>query len=88
MVAVIATMAIPTQLGIMTAWTDFLWPLLVLDANNPTLQTALSQLQSARYVDYSIVLAGAVLTTLPLLVLFALAGKQLISGIMQGAVKG
>jgi cellobiose transport system permease protein len=29
-----------------------------------------------------------VLATLPLLVLFALAGKQLISGIMQGAVKG
>jgi cellobiose transport system permease protein len=60
----------------------------VLDAGNPTLQTALSQLQSARYVDYSVVLAGAVLATLPLLVLFVLAGKQLISGIMQGAVKG
>jgi cellobiose transport system permease protein len=35
-----------------------------------------------------VVLAGAVLATLPLLVLFVLAGKQLISGIMQGAVKG
>jgi cellobiose transport system permease protein len=81
-------MAILGLFTFMTAWTDFLWPLLVLDANNPTLQTALSQLQSARYVDYSIVLAGAVMATLPLLVLFAVAGKQLISGIMQGAVKG
>jgi cellobiose transport system permease protein len=81
-------MAILGLFTFMTAWTDFLWPLLVLDAGNPTLQTALSQLQSARYVDYSVVLAGAVLATLPLLVLFALAGKQLISGIMQGAVKG
>ncbi|WP_026549217.1 carbohydrate ABC transporter permease [Arthrobacter sp. Br18] len=80
-------MAILGLFTFMTAWTDFLWPLLVLDAGNPTLQTALSQLQSARYVDYSIVLAGAVLATLPLLVLFAIAGKQLISGIMQGAVK-
>jgi cellobiose transport system permease protein len=81
-------MAILGLFTFMTAWTDFLWPLLVLNAGNPTLQTALSQLQSARYVDYSIVLAGAILATLPLLVLFVVAGKQLISGIMQGAVKG
>ena len=81
-------MAILGLFTFMTAWTDFLWPLLVLDAGNPTLQTALSQLQSARYVDYSIVLAGAVMATLPLLALFAVAGRQLISGIMQGAVKG
>lgn len=81
-------MAILGLFTFMTAWTDFLWPLLVLDAGNPTLQTALSQLQAARYVDYSIVLTGAILATLPLLVLFAIAGKQLISGIMQGAVKG
>ncbi len=71
----------------MTAWTDYLWPLLVVP-QNPTLQVALSQLQSARYVDYTIVLAGAVLATIPLLVLFVLAGRQLISGIMAGAVKG
>ena len=81
-------MAILGLFTFMTAWTDFLWPLLVLNASNPTLQTALSQLQSARYVDYSIVLAGAIMATLPLLILFIVAGKQLISGIMQGAVKG
>ena len=81
-------MAILGLFTFMTAWTDFLWPLLVLDASNSPLQTALSQLQSARYVDYSIVLAGAVMATLPLLALFAVAGRQLISGIMQGAVKG
>ncbi|WP_166982338.1 carbohydrate ABC transporter permease [Paramicrobacterium fandaimingii] len=81
-------MAILALFTFMTAWTDFLWPLLVLDSTNPTLQTALSQLQSAHYVDYSIVLAGAILSTVPLLVLFVVAGKQLISGIMQGAVKG
>lgn len=81
-------MAILGLFTFMTAWTDFLWPLLVLNSSNPTLQTALSQLQSARYVDYSVVLTGAILSTIPLLVLFLIAGKQLISGIMQGAVKG
>ncbi len=80
-------MAILGLFTFMTAWTDYLWPLLVVP-QNPTLQVALSQLQSAKYVDYSIVLAGAVLATLPLLLLFVLAGKQLVSGIMAGAVKG
>lgn len=81
-------MAILGLFTFMTAWTDYLWPLIVLSPANPTLQTALSQLQSGFYIDYSIVLAGAVLATLPLLILFVVAGKQLISGIMAGAVKG
>jgi len=80
-------MAILALFTFMMAWTDFLWPMIV-SPQNPTLQVALSQLQSARYVDFSVVLAGAVLATLPLLVLFVVAGKQLISGIMAGAVKG
>ena len=81
-------MAILGLFTFMSAWTDYLWPLIVLSPSNPTLQTALSQLQSGFYIDYSIVLTGAVLATIPLLVLFVIAGKQLISGIMQGAVKG
>ena len=80
-------MAILGLFTFMTAWTDYLWPLLVAP-QNPTLQVALSQLQSAKYVDYAIVLAGAVLATIPLLILFVLAGRQLVSGIMAGAVKG
>jgi len=80
-------MAILSLFTFMMAWTDFLWPMIV-SPQNPTLQVALSQLQSARYIDYSVVLAGAVLATLPLLILFVFAGKQLISGIMAGAVKG
>ncbi len=80
-------MAILGLFTFMLAWTDYLWPLIVAP-QNPTLQVALSQLQSGYYVDYSVVLAGAVLASLPLLVLFVVAGRQLIGGIMQGAVKG
>jgi cellobiose transport system permease protein len=71
----------------MTAWTDYLWPLIIA-GSNPTLQVALSQLQSAKYVNYTIVLCGAVLATIPLLILFFFAGRMLVSGIMAGAVKG
>jgi cellobiose transport system permease protein len=80
-------MAVLGLFTFMTAWTDYLWPLLVVP-QNPTLQVALSQLQSARYVDYTVVLAGAVLATIPLLLLFIAAGRQIVSGIMAGAVKG
>ena len=71
-----------------TAWNNFFWPFIVLDRNDPTLPVALSLLQSNYFVDYSIVLAGVLLSTIPLLVLFVFAGRQLVSGIMAGAVKG
>ncbi len=71
-----------------TAWNNFFWPFIVLDRSNPTLPVALSLLQSNYFVDYSIVLAGVLLSTIPLLVLFVFTGRQLVSGIMQGAVKG
>jgi cellobiose transport system permease protein len=70
------------------AWTDFFWPLIALPPDNPTIQVALNQLQSGFFKDYSLVLAGTMLATLPLLVLFLLTGRQLVAGIMHGAVKG
>ena len=79
------------MLGLFTfiaTWTNFFWPFIILDSNNPTLPVALSLLQNNFFIDYSIVLAGVLLATVPLLILFAVAGKQLVSGIMQGAVKG
>ncbi|MBD3757372.1 MULTISPECIES: carbohydrate ABC transporter permease [Microbacterium] len=79
------------MLGLFTfvsAWNNFFWPFIVLDRQNPTLPVALSLLQSNYFIDYSIVLAGVLLSTIPLIILFVFAGKQLVSGIMQGAVKG
>ncbi|MCD2500044.1 carbohydrate ABC transporter permease [Microbacterium nymphoidis] len=71
-----------------SSWNNFFWPFIVLDRSNPTLPVALSLLQSNYFVDYSVVLAGVLLSTIPLLILFVFAGKQLVSGIMAGAVKG
>ena len=71
-----------------TSWNNFMWPVIVLDPQNPTLPVSLSILQSSYFVDYSLVLAGVLLATVPLLLLVMFAGRQLVSGIMQGAVKG
>jgi cellobiose transport system permease protein len=72
----------------MMTWNDFLWPLVTLTPDNPTVQVSLSTLASGYYQDYSLVLAGTAIATVPLLVLFFVAGRQLIAGIMEGAVKG
>jgi cellobiose transport system permease protein len=78
-------------LGLLTfvaTWNDFAWPLITLGGSeHPTVQVALSNLASGQFVIYSKVLAGAVLATIPLLVVFVVAGKQIVSGIMEGAVK-
>ncbi|TWP54049.1 carbohydrate ABC transporter permease [Lentzea tibetensis] len=79
------------MLGVFTfmqSWNDFLWPLVVLNADNPTIQVALEKLQSGYYVDYSLVLAGTTLATIPVLLVFIVLGRQIVAGIMQGAVKG
>ena len=70
-------------------WNDFLWPLLVLnDPNQFTVQVAVNQLSASYTIDYALVLGGAFLATAPLLVLFVVVGRQLVSGVMDGAVKG
>jgi cellobiose transport system permease protein len=79
------------MLGLFTfimSWTNFFWPFIVLNQSNPTLPVALATLQANYFVDYSVVLAGALLATIPLLVLFVFTGRQLVEGIMRGAVKG
>ena len=79
------------MLGLFTfimSWTNFFWPFIALNQSNPTLPVALATLQANYFVDYSIVLAGALLATVPLLTLFVFAGRQLVEGIMRGAVKG
>jgi cellobiose transport system permease protein len=72
----------------MTSWNDFMWPLIMLNADNPTVQVALEKLQSGYYIDYSLVLAGTTLATIPILIILVVLGRQIVAGIMQGAVKG
>jgi cellobiose transport system permease protein len=73
----------------LAVWNDFLWPLLVLnDPQQFTVQVAVNQLQSAYTIDYALNLGGAFLATAPLLVLFLFVGRKLVSGVMDGAVKG
>ena len=73
----------------MQYWNDFLWPYVSLDQDHPTVQVALSRLSSgtAYYQDQALVMAGTLMATLPLIAVVVVFGRQLISGIMDGAVK-
>ncbi|MEF3113197.1 carbohydrate ABC transporter permease [Streptomyces chrestomyceticus] len=82
-------MAVLGLLTFVQAWNDFFWPIIALTQNgNPTVQVALTGLGRGYIPDQSVIMAGALLGTLPLLVAFVLFGKQIVGGIMQGAVKG
>jgi cellobiose transport system permease protein len=87
-----AVRPIAAVLGLLTfmnTWNDFLWPYIVLNARNPTVQVAISDIATVAYVpDYSLILAGCFVSILPLLAIFLVLGRQIVGGIMQGAIKG
>ncbi|MFD3973582.1 carbohydrate ABC transporter permease [Streptomyces cyaneofuscatus] len=80
-----------TVLGMFTfmfAWNDYFWPLIALPPENGTVQIALNQLAAGYYTDYTLMLAGVVVSVLPVLVVFTLLARRIVSGVMAGAVKG
>ena len=81
-------MAVLGLLTFMQAWNDFMWPVIVLSPQNPTVQVAISTLAAGQYMDYTLVLAGTALAILPILIVFGLFGRRIIGGVMEGAVKG
>ncbi|MEU3292866.1 carbohydrate ABC transporter permease [Streptomyces longwoodensis] len=81
-------MAVLFMITFVHAWNDFFWPFVVLDMTNPTVPVALTQLSAGYVRDQSLIMAGALLGTLPLLAMFVVFGRQIVSGIMAGAVKG
>jgi cellobiose transport system permease protein len=82
-------MAVLGMLTFVMAWNDFFWPIIALTQNgSPTVQVALTGLGRGYIPDQSVIMAGALLGTLPLLIAFVVFGKQIVGGIMQGAVKG
>ncbi len=78
-------------LGIFTlinSWNDFLWPLVVLRSNTMrTLVVGLATVQSEFNINYGLVMAGSVLTVLPLLILYLLFQPYFVEGLRMGYSK-
>ncbi|MEM1115681.1 MAG: carbohydrate ABC transporter permease [Bacteroidota bacterium] len=83
---VLVTLALFTFMG---SWNDFMWPLIVLtDDDLYTLPVALATLTRERVQDNEFMMAGAVVTTLPVLVVFLALQRHYVRGIMMGGLKG
>lgn len=83
---VIVTLAIFVFLG---SWNDFIWPLIILsDQDLYTLPVALAALSREHVQDNELMMAGSVITTLPVLILFLALQRYYLSGLMAGSVKG
>ncbi|WP_371663802.1 carbohydrate ABC transporter permease [Streptomyces sp. NBC_00280] len=71
------------------AWNDYVWPLIVLtDPAHVTLQVELAQLNVGHSTDYSMVMAGVLMASIPLVVVFAIFARGFIAGATEGAVQG
>lgn len=70
-------------------WNDFLLPLLMLsDVNNYTLILSTNKLFGEYTKEWSLILAALVLTAVPVILIYAIFQKFIVSGIAEGAVKG
>jgi multiple sugar transport system permease protein len=82
---ILATLAIWTFLA---TWNDFMWPLIVLsDSRRYTLPVALANLSGEHVQDTELMMAGAVVTVLPVLLTFLVLQRYYIAGVMAGSVK-
>ncbi|MEU0629391.1 carbohydrate ABC transporter permease [Streptomyces sp. NPDC005989] len=73
----------------MAQWNSFIWPLLMLNSEDKyTVPVALNTLTGLSRVDYSGLMLGSLLATLPLMLLFLLFQRQFVAGLLGGAVKG
>lgn len=82
---ILVTLAIFT---FMTAWNDFMWPLIVLtDSSMYTLPVALANLSGEHVRDTELMMAGSVLTILPVMLMFVWLQRFYVAGVTAGSVK-
>jgi multiple sugar transport system permease protein len=83
---ILATLAIWTFLA---TWNDFMWPLIVLsDESKYTLPVALANLSGEHVQDTELMMAGSVITVIPVMLVFLFLQRYYIQGVMAGSVKG
>jgi multiple sugar transport system permease protein len=81
----IATLVLLTFL---TNWNDFLWPIYTLfSPDKQTLPAGLSTLQSANSVRYDLLMAGAMISAVPVLIIYAFTQRFIVEGIASAGMK-
>lgn len=82
----LATLSITT---FMESWNDYLWPLLMLtDRAKMTLPIALSTLNGQYNTEYNVLMAGSLISMIPIILIYIFAQKYFKNGLMAGGIKG
>ena len=82
-------LAVQAAYNFLSTWNDFLWPLIVLsDARRFTLPVAIASLVGEHVQDTELMMAGAVVTVLPVILLFLALQRFYIEGVTMGSTKG
>ena len=82
----LATLSITT---FMESWNDYLWPLLMLtDKTKMTLPIALSTLNGQFATEYNVLMAGSLISMIPIILIYCFAQKYFQNGMMAGGIKG
>ena len=73
----------------LTTWNQYLWPLIMMQSNDMMVApVGLATLSTLYVIEYGQIMAGATLSTLPILVIFLLMQEQFVAGLTSGALKG
>jgi len=76
-------------LSFLTNWNDFLWPIYVMfSPERYVLPVGLATLQGAYNTNYPVIMAGAVIASVPVLILFVFAQRFIIEGVSRSGLKG
>ena len=82
----LATLSVTT---FMESWNDYLWPLLMLtDQAKMTLPIALSTINGQYTTEYNVLMAGSLISMIPIVIIYIFAQKYFKNGMMAGGIKG
>jgi len=74
-------------LNFISFWSEYIFALVLLGTNTRTIQLAVAGLKSQRVVDFGLVAAGAVISMMPVYIIFLFFQERIMSGMLAGAVK-
>ena len=82
----LATLSVTT---FMESWNDYLWPLLMLTSQGKmTLPIALSTINGQYTTEYNVLMAGSLISMIPIVLIYIFAQKYFKNGMMAGGIKG
>ncbi|MDD4842126.1 MAG: carbohydrate ABC transporter permease [Sphaerochaetaceae bacterium] len=85
----ISSISVLSLLLFLIAWSDYLWPLIVVSKQRMyVLEIGLTYLQNQYYIDWGFVMAGCVIAMAPVFILFLIARNYVMEGIAMTGIKG